>query len=250
MANEKDIKILKQGAKVWNRWREDNPEIEPNLSEIQLYEFNLEGANLTSTNFSDTLISRCNLTKALLNDAMMYCTTLDKVPLIEAELREVSFSYTNFNFGSLEKAILEYSTIVNAKFYGVDLKDTDFSHVRIFQSTFSNVDLSLSKGLETVMHVAPSTIDIDTLYNSAGKIPEIFLRECGIPDDFITFIPSHFGVQQAIQFYSCFISYSTKDEEFARRLYSRMRDEHLRVWFAPEDIKGGQKLYEQIEQAI
>ena len=29
-----------------------------------------------------------------------------------------------------------------------------------------------------------------------------------------------------------------------------MRDEHLRVWFAPEDIKGGQKLYEQIERAI
>jgi hypothetical protein len=33
-------------------------------------------------------------------------------------------------------------------------------------------------------------------------------------------------------------------------LYSRMRDEKLRVWFAPEDIKGGEKLYEQIEQAI
>ncbi|HEX8118576.1 MAG TPA: toll/interleukin-1 receptor domain-containing protein, partial [Pyrinomonadaceae bacterium] len=38
--------------------------------------------------------------------------------------------------------------------------------------------------------------------------------------------------------------------EFARRLYSRMRDEKLRVWFAPEEMKGGQKLYEQIERAI
>jgi len=71
-----------------------------------------------------------------------------------------------------------------------------------------------------------------------------------VPDDFIAFIPSHFGMQQAIQFYSCFISYSTRDEEFARRLYSRMRDEKLRVWFAPEEMKGGQKLYEQIERAI
>src|SRR4029078_1176411 len=77
-----------------------------------------------------------------------------------------------------------------------------------------------------------------------------FLRGCGVPDDFITFIPSHFGMQQAIQFYSCFISYSTKDEDFARRLYSRMRDEKLRVWFAPEDVKGGEKLHEQIERAI
>jgi hypothetical protein len=29
-----------------------------------------------------------------------------------------------------------------------------------------------------------------------------------------------------------------------------MRDNHLRVWFADEDIKGGQKLHEQIDQAI
>jgi TIR domain len=27
-------------------------------------------------------------------------------------------------------------------------------------------------------------------------------------------------------------------------------DEHQRVWFAPEDIKGGEKLYDQIERAI
>lgn len=50
--------------------------------------------------------------------------------------------------------------------------------------------------------------------------------------------------------YSCFISYSTKDEDFAKRLHSRMRDEGLRVWYSPEDIKGGQKLVEQIDQAI
>ena len=47
-----------------------------------------------------------------------------------------------------------------------------------------------------------------------------------------------------------FISYSTKDEDFAKRLHSRMRDEGLRVWYSPEDIKGGQKLHEQIDQAV
>ena len=29
-----------------------------------------------------------------------------------------------------------------------------------------------------------------------------------------------------------------------------MRDQHLRVWFAPEEMKGGQKLIEQIDRAI
>ncbi|MDQ3821567.1 MAG: toll/interleukin-1 receptor domain-containing protein, partial [Acidobacteriota bacterium] len=81
-------------------------------------------------------------------------------------------------------------------------------------------------------------------------IPYVFLRGCGVPDTFITFLKSHVGAEQAIQFYSCFISYSHEDEEFARRLCSRMRDAHLRVWFAPEDIEGGKKLHEQIYNAI
>jgi len=29
-----------------------------------------------------------------------------------------------------------------------------------------------------------------------------------------------------------------------------MQDEKLRVWYAPEDMRGGRKTYEQIEQAI
>jgi hypothetical protein len=56
--------------------------------------------------------------------------------------------------------------------------------------------------------------------------------------------------ETTIEFYSCFISYSSKDEEFARRLHGKMRDAHLRVWFAPEDMPGGRKLHEEIETQI
>jgi hypothetical protein len=31
------------------------------------------------------------------------------------------------------------------------------------------------------IHNGPSTIGIDTIYNSGGKIPEIFLRGAGVP---------------------------------------------------------------------
>ena len=48
----------------------------------------------------------------------------------------------------------------------------------------------------------------------------------------------------------CFISYSGKDEEFARRLYERMLCEKLRVWFAPEALRRGETLHEQIDRAI
>ncbi len=53
-----------------------------------------------------------------------------------------------------------------------------------------------------------------------------------------------------IHFYSRFISYSTKDEDFAKRFHSRMRDKGLRVWFAPEAIQAGKKMHEQLDEAI
>ena len=105
-------------------------------------------------------------------------------------------------------------------------------------------------GLETVHHGGPSTIGIDTLFRSKGKIPEVFLRGCGVPEYIIENQKAIAGSIEPIQFYSCFISYSTRDEDFAKHLHSRMRDNGLRVWFAPRDIQGGKKLHEQIDEAI
>ena len=58
------------------------------------------------------------------------------------------------------------------------------------------------------------------------------------------------GPPNAGQHYSCFISYSTKNEAFARKLHSRLREEGLKVWYSPEDIQAGKKLHEQIGEAI
>jgi len=33
-------------------------------------------------------------------------------------------------------------------------------------------------------------------------------------------------------------------------LYARMREEKLRTWYAPEDMQGGRKVHEQIDQAL
>ncbi len=57
-------------------------------------------------------------------------------------------------------------------------------------------------------------------------------------------------VGRPIEFYSCFISYSTKDQEFAERLHADLQAKGVRCWFAPHDMKGGRKLHEQIDEAI
>jgi hypothetical protein len=99
-----------------------------------------------------------------------------------------------------------------------------------------------------VIHQGPSIIGIDTIYRSGGNIPEVFLRGAGVSEDFITFMKSLVG--KPIEFYSCFISYSSKDQEFAERLHSDLRSKNVRCWFAPEDLKIGDRLRPAFDEAI
>ena len=245
MANPEHLKILKQGVEAWNKWRREHPDVYPDLSEANLSHASLIDANLISANLIGASLACANLVCAKLSRA-----DLSYAYLISADLSHAKLSYAKLPFSTLSDADLINAELNNTDLSHASLSGADFTDASLSYTTFAGNDLSEVKGLERVNHYAPSTLGIDTLYKSAGRIPEIFLRGCGVPDDFITFIPSHFGIQQAIQFYSCFISYSTQDDEFARRLYSRMRDEKLRVWFAPEDAQGGKNLYEQIERAI
>lgn len=113
---------------------------------------------------------------------------------------------------------------------------------------FANIDLSKAKGLETVIHEGPSTIGIDSIFRSKGRIPEIFLRGAGVPEGFITYMKSL--LVNPIEYYSCFISYSSKDEEFAKRLHVDLRAAYVRCWFAPEDLRIGERFRRKIDEAM
>ena len=129
-----------------------------------------------------------------------------------------------------------------------DLHNSDFSDARVGATVFGDNDLSTVKGLETVRHLGPSTIGIDTIYRSKGDIPDEFLRGAGVPDDFIAYIKSLVG--KPVEFYSCFISYSSKDGTFAQRLHSDLQEKGVRCWFAPEDLKMGDKFRMRIDESI
>jgi hypothetical protein len=58
------------------------------------------------------------------------------------------------------------------------------------------------------------------------------------------------ALREPIQFYSCFISYSGKDQGFADRLYADLQNNGVRCWFAPHHLQSGKKLHEQIGEAI
>ena len=110
--------------------------------------------------------------------------------------------------------------------------------------------LSKASGLDSIQHEGPSTVGIDTLFLSKGKISDAFLRGCGVPETLIEYLPSIVGAMQPIQFYSCFISYSTANEEFAGRLHNDFQAAGIRCWKWNQDARTGRSLWGEIDEAI
>ncbi len=223
MANEEHLKILKQGVKAWNRWREENRSIRPDLIKARLIKADLRGASLFAVNLSGADLSGANVSDANLEGADVRDANLSRADLSRADLRRADLSDAN-------------------------LFEADLTNAHVGYSWFADLDLSRVKGLETVKHRGPSSIGIDTIYRSKGKIPEIFLRGAGVPDNFIEYMHSLVGT--AFEFYSCFISYSGHDQEFADRVYEGLQNNGVRCWFAPHHVQSGKKLHEQIDDAI
>ncbi len=155
--------------------------------------------------------SRCEL-----GDAFIYAANLNSTDLRKTDLSGANLYGTLFMWANLSGADLR-----GAKFYQTQLSEADFTGTLAGETIFADVDLSLAIGLETIHHEGPSIVGIDTIYKSHGRIPEIFLRGCGVPENFVEYM--HPLTRKAFEFYSCFISYSSKDQEFADRLYADLQ---------------------------
>jgi len=218
------------------------------LQRAQLRSANLEAAKLYGTDFLKARLIGANLQRTDLRRANLAGAHLGGANLSGTDLRETNLGAADLLEANLDEADFSGVHISGVNFSEATLRSTNLSNAVIHSATFGDNDLSTVKGLATVCHIGPSTIGIDTLFRSDGKIPEVFLRGAGVPEDFITFLPSLIG--SSTDFYSCFISYSHEDEEFSRHLHLRMRGENLRVWYAAEHMKGGKKLHEEIFRAI
>jgi uncharacterized protein YjbI with pentapeptide repeats len=224
----------------------------------RLIRANLIEADLTEANLSEADFSWADSIGVNLHRAHLVGAALIRANLIEADLTEANFSRASLNSANLSGADLSRanlrrgdltgSNLYRASLSEADLRWTNLSRCIVGHTTFGDVDLSTVKGLDTVRHYGPSTIGIDTIYRAKGKIPQTFLRGAGAPDTFITHIASL--TDETVQYYSCFISYASQDELLARQLYADLQQNGVRCWFAPEDMKIGEKIRLTIDQSI
>jgi len=219
------------------------------LSRAKLREASLVGANLGRARLTDANLSFAKLGDSNLSEASLSNVRLSGAWLVQADLSRADLTGADLTGANLSGADLSSADLFATNLSRAIVSETNFDAATVGDTTFGNNDLRETKNLETAQHRGPSTIGIDTIYLSQGKIPLAFLRGAGVPENLIEYIPS-LVAPGAIQFYSCFISYSTKDQEFADRLHADLQDKGVRCWFAPHDIQAGRKIHEQIDVAI
>jgi len=214
MANAEHVAILKQGTWPWKTWRQANPAVIPDLS----------GADLRGWG------------------------SLSMVDLTRADLRGASLAGIDLGGATLNWANLHSAKLLMVNLTGASLFEVDLSDARIMRVVFADTTLTGAKGLETCIHLGPSSIGIDTIFKSGAAFPESFLRGCGLPEQFILYARSLIG--QAIEFYSCFISYSHADKAFARRLHDTLQGRGIRCWLDEHQTLPGDDMYEQVDRGI
>lgn len=245
MTRDEAIKMLQcglAGVKAWNRKRQAGEEI-PSLKGADLHGTYLgsffQGVSfIPGANLSNVDLTRANLASAILTSA---------------NLRNTNLSMADLSFADLGDADLRDAALTDANLTGTRLcpffvnQNTDVTRAK-FSSTFVNCDASIVKGINTVTHFGPSSVDISAIVQFQGELPEKFLRGCGIREEEIAYFRGVVG--KPIRFYSCFISYSTADGKLATRLHNDFQAAGIRCWKWDHDARTGRSLWGEIDRAI
>ena len=256
MANAKHLAILRQGVETWNRWRADSPEVVPDFSHADLSDRKLSEARLSLADLTWANLSRTNLALADFTEA-----DLTGVDLTGAKLGGANFSAANLGGANFSRADLTWADLTNAdlvltNLFRADLSQTQIGKSRFWHVSLSDLDLSTTIGLGSAVHGSPSSVGVDTLIRtlrgSGGRFTEeqlVFFEGAGVPHTLLESLP---GILKAepVQFYSCFIGYSTDDEAFADQLNHDLNKASIQTWKWNLDALAGRDLRDNIDRAL
>jgi len=215
--------------------------VQADLSQALLNGANLRGANLSGADLSRADLDRVTLSDANLTGANLREANLSRANLVGTNLTDADLTDANLNGALLNRTNLSSVNLLGADLYEAVLNNPELTGAKLYgcivgYTVFRNCDLSVAEGLDQVRHDAPSTIGIDALYRSGGGIPDVFLRNAGLPESICEFQRSL--KEEEVLPGDCFISCAAQDVAFARALQTALQDEGVPCWVYAEDARG------------
>ena len=172
MAHDEHLKLIneaikKQNIAIWNKWRQENPDIRPDLSGMDLRRANLKAAALQGVILKDANLRGTDLSWADLRGADLNRTNLIRTNLSAANLTEANFSGANLSEANLSEA---------------NLCEANLSEALLLGALLLGADLNKAKFEDNVKDLMPSQIrtakNWETAYYSKGV-----LEGLGLPLD-------------------------------------------------------------------
>ncbi|MBN3884140.1 MAG: pentapeptide repeat-containing protein [Nostoc sp. JL34] len=140
MANEEHVAILKKGVKTWNKWREQHPEIIPDLSGNFIHSWYWEEAEfkgILTNQCSHISDNKCNLFPKKLVDI-----NFENVNLSRADISEVDFKKANLSRANLSGANLNDADLTDTNLTNADITGALINGAILIRANLTNADLS------------------------------------------------------------------------------------------------------------
>jgi uncharacterized protein YjbI with pentapeptide repeats len=146
MANPEHLAKLKEGVETWNRWRQENPDADPDLIAADLRGAQLRGANLREAkligadlicaDLTQASLVRANLREARLCGSQLVAATLTGATIFWADLREAVLTWSD-----LSAANVAATNVSKADLHGANLSKADFIESNLTEANLSGADL-------------------------------------------------------------------------------------------------------------
>jgi uncharacterized protein YjbI with pentapeptide repeats len=162
MANPTHIDILSKSVSGWNRWRQQSPEIKPDLRGADLRDKNffwseelspanfafadlsgadLSGSNLRGVTFQSAILEETYFHRANLIHANFTDADLTLADLSESDLGGATFVNAKINMARLTRADLTGANLTNAELMNSDLQDTNLRKATLKKANLEKANL-------------------------------------------------------------------------------------------------------------
>ena len=208
------------------------------MPRVNLTGTQLVGCSLTRANLANGTMRHAFLKGADLSYANLSYADVERADLSGANLTGADFSWANLSYADLRGAVLTSTSLTMTNLTGADLRGarfvkSDCESSILHRATaggtlFANCDLRSVIGLDSMLHAGPSTIALDTLARSGGRIPRLFLEGAGVARPLIA--AQDVLTAERRTYPTVLLIGSMADSELAERLCQDLSEAHIPSW--------------------